>query len=102
MPPITGKTPITMKKNHFPLALIVSCSLLLISFAKANNSSITVAPVKDSVDSITIAEEATLTDKLFNELHLQAAGLSKETVELWLQSILPVNFLLFTVAKESR
>jgi hypothetical protein len=70
-----------MKKNLFPLALIVSCSLLLISFAKANNSSRTVASVKDSVDSITIAEEATLTDKLFNELHLQAAGLSKETVE---------------------
>jgi hypothetical protein len=70
-----------MKKNLFLLALIVSCSLLLISFAKANNSSRTVTPVKDSIDSITIAEEATLTDKLFNELHLQDAGLSKETVE---------------------
>jgi hypothetical protein len=70
-----------MKKNLFLLALIVSCSLLLISFAKANNSSRTIAPVKDSIDSITVADEATLSDKLFNELHLQDAGLSKETVE---------------------
>lgn len=71
-----------MKKNLFLLALIVSFSLVLISFAKANNSSRQVTSLKDSIaDSSVIAENVSLGEKLFNDLHLQDAGLSKETVE---------------------
>lgn len=70
-----------MKKNLFLLALIVSFSLLLISFAKANNSSNRIPAVKDSIDSNVIVENISLSEKLYNNLNLQDAGLSKETVD---------------------
>ena len=72
-----------MKKNLFLLALIVSVSLVLISFAKANNFSKFAVSSKDSgaIDSSVLVHEASLSEKLFNNLHLQETGLSKETVE---------------------
>jgi len=70
-----------MKKNLFLLALIVSFSLVLISFAKANTNKL-VASVKDSVEnSSAVAEKESLSEKLYADLHLQEVGLSKETVE---------------------
>ncbi|HTM92612.1 MAG TPA: murein L,D-transpeptidase catalytic domain family protein [Flavisolibacter sp.] len=72
-----------MKKHLLLLALIVSFSFILISFAKANNASKLVASSKDSAstDTVAVANEVSLSDKLFNDLHLQNAGLSKATVE---------------------
>lgn len=72
-----------MKKNFFLLALLVSFSLIMISFAKANSSRTTVL-AKDSVtvsDSSALVNEVSLSEKMFNELHLQEAGLSKMTLE---------------------
>ena len=72
-----------MKKHLLLLALIVSFSLILISFAKANNASKLVASSKDSAttDTVAVANEVSLSDQLFNDLHLKNVGLSKETVE---------------------
>jgi hypothetical protein len=72
-----------MKKHLLLLALIVSLSFILISFAKANNASKLAASSKDSAttDTLAVVNEVSLSDKLFNDLHLQNAGLSKETVE---------------------
>ena len=71
-----------MKKHLFPLALIMSFSVVLFSFAKANSSRLS-APSKDSsiADSSTFIQQASLSEKLFNGLHLQQAGLSKQTVD---------------------
>lgn len=70
-----------MKKHLFLLALVVSISLILISFAKANNSSRFEASAKDSSTTDSSALYITsVSDKLFNELHLQKVGLSKETL----------------------
>jgi hypothetical protein len=71
-----------MKKHLLLLALIVSVSLMLISFAKANNSSRYIASAKDSsaTDSSALYK-ASVSDKLFNDLHLQKVGLSKETLD---------------------
>lgn len=71
-----------MKKHLLLLALIVSFSLALISFAEAGNSANLVASSKDSiVDTLTTIKEIAAGETLFNELQLQNAGLSKETVE---------------------
>lgn len=70
-----------MKKHLFPLVLIVSFSLSLFSFAKANSSRM-ITNVKDSssiADSTTI--QTSLSEKVFNDLHLQQAGLSEQTVD---------------------
>lgn len=70
-----------MKKHLFPLVLIMSFSLSLFSFAKANSSRM-IANVKDSssiADSATI--QTSLSEKVFNDLHLQQAGLSEQTVD---------------------
>lgn len=72
-----------MMKNLFLPALIVSLSLVFISFAKANNSAKS-ASVKDSTavtDSSAIVHKLSVGEKMFADLHLQEAGLSKETVE---------------------
>jgi hypothetical protein len=71
-----------MKKHLFLLTLIVSLSLVLFSFAKVNNSSELIASVKDSIltDSSAL-DEVSVSEKLYTDLHLQDAGLSKETVE---------------------
>lgn len=68
-----------MKKHLFPFALIVSFSLVLFSFAKANSSRVA-ASVKDSTvaDSSAIVHEASLSERMFNDLHLQQAGLSQQ------------------------
>jgi hypothetical protein len=79
---MTGKPPITLKKKLFLLVLIVSFSLVLISFAKANKSSKTSFPKHGVVaDSSTFVHEAPLAEKLFEGMHLKEAGLQKETVE---------------------
>lgn len=72
-----------MKKHLFLLALIVSFSLVLFSFAKANNASKSTVAQKDSVtaDTASMMSEISLSEQLFNDLHLQNAGLLKETVE---------------------
>ena len=72
-----------MMKNLFLPALIVSTSLMFISFAKANNSAVHMTTGKDSssADSTVSIHETSLSEKLFNSLHLQEVGLSKETVE---------------------
>lgn len=70
-----------MKKHLFPLVLIVSFSLSLFSFAKANSSRM-ITNVKDSssiADSTTI--QTSLSEKVFNDLNLQQAGLSEQTVD---------------------
>jgi len=71
-----------MKKHHLLLALIVSFSLVLISFAKANSSRVTVlAKDSSSTASSVLVHEISLSEKLYGGLHLKEAGLSKETVE---------------------
>jgi hypothetical protein len=72
-----------MKKNLFLLALIVSFSLVLISFAKANRSSELPAITRNSGagDSSLTIDETLMSDNLFHKLHLQDVGLAKETVE---------------------
>lgn len=71
-----------MKKHLFLLALIVSFSLVLFSFAKANSSRIA-APLKDSAvaDSSAIVQEASFSEKMFDDLHLQQAGLSHQAFD---------------------
>lgn len=71
-----------MNKHLFFLALIVSFSLVLFSFAKANSSRFT-ASAKDSsiADSSALVHQVSLSEKLFNDLHLQQAGLSKQAVD---------------------
>lgn len=72
-----------MKKHLFLLVLIVSISLILISFAKANNSSRFAATAKDSsaTGSSALINEASVGEKLYNDLHLQKVGLSKEAID---------------------
>lgn len=70
-----------MNKHLFPLALVVSVSLILFSFAKANTSHIA-ATKKDSVTTgSTALQHVSLGDQLYDSLDLQSVGLSKETVE---------------------
>jgi len=70
-----------MKKHLLLLALIVSFSLVLFSFAKANSSTLT-ATVKDSsiADSSAVSPETSLSEKMYTDLHLQQAGLSEKAV----------------------
>lgn len=70
-----------MKKHLFPAILVMSVSLLFISFAKADSASTLKHTVKDSatVDSAAI-NTATLSEKLYQDMDLQDAGLSKEAV----------------------
>jgi len=72
-----------MKKNLFLLALVVSFSLVLFSFAKANNSAklVTSAENNSASDSSAALFKNSLSEKLFSDLHLQEVGLSKETVD---------------------
>jgi hypothetical protein len=71
-----------MKKNLFPLALIVCLSVVFFSFAKANTSAKLVASAKDSsVDSSAIITNFSLGEKLFTDLHLQNIGLSEDAIE---------------------
>ena len=71
-----------MKKHLLLPTLFVCVALILISFANANSSR-AVAVVKDSssIDSTAVVSELSLSDKLFNDLHLQEAGLTKQTVD---------------------
>lgn len=71
-----------MNKHLFPLTIIVSFSLVLFSFANANSSKL-VASANDSgtIDSSSIIKEISVSEKMFNDLHLQDAGLSKQTVD---------------------
>ena len=71
-----------MKKHLFPIALIVSLSLVLFSFAKANSSRI-VASANDSgtVEASNKVKEFSLGEKIFNDLNLQKAGLSQHAVD---------------------
>ena len=72
-----------MKKSLFLLALIVSFSLVLFSFANASNSAKHFAATNDSnaTESSAVVHEVALNERVFTDLHLQEAGLSKETVE---------------------
>lgn len=71
-----------MKKNLLLPVLIVSVCVLLISFAKANNSSRIVASKKEStIADSSLVSNVSLGEKLFNDLQLQNVGLSRETVE---------------------
>jgi len=76
-----------MKKHLLFPALIVLLSVLLISFANANNSSNVIAPVNDSTEADSSLVErgsslstALLSEQLYENLHLDEAGLSKEAV----------------------
>jgi hypothetical protein len=71
-----------MKKNLLLPALIVSLSLVFFSFAKANSSKPS-AIIKDitSTGSSALTNEVSLSESLFNSLHLQDAGLSKQTLD---------------------
>ena len=69
-----------MKKNLLLLALIVSLSVVFISFAKANSSFNRVATLKDSTATDSSFVQVSLSEKLYDSLHLGEAGLSKETV----------------------
>jgi len=82
VPPITEKPPITMMKHLLLPAFIVSVSFMFISFAKANNSATKMNVSKsNSTDSALVVHEVSQGERLFNNLHLQDVGLSKETVE---------------------
>jgi hypothetical protein len=72
-----------MKKNHFLLALLVSFSIIFLSFAKASSSAKMIASATDSraTDSARITHEVSLTDKLYSELKLQSLGLSRQAIE---------------------
>ena len=71
-----------MKKHLFPIALIVSLSLVLFSFAKANSSrSFTVIKDSMSVDTTAAIATVSLSEKMYNQLHLQEAGLSQQALD---------------------
>jgi hypothetical protein len=72
-----------MMKNIVLLTLLVSASIISLSFAKANNSAKTIASASDSgaTDSAMIAHEVSLTDKLFSDLKLQNLGLSRQAID---------------------
>lgn len=72
-----------MKKHLFLAALIVSVSFIFISFTRANHSSALVAASKDSLvnDTTASTHEVLLSEKLFNDLHLQEAGLSSQALD---------------------
>lgn len=71
-----------MKKHLFLPVLIVCLSVLFISFAKANKASSFVAAKKDSIitDSV-VTSDISLSEKLYDSLHLQNLGLSEQAVE---------------------
>lgn len=72
-----------MNKHLFLLGFIASLSLALFSFANANNSPETIVPnVKDSsIAASSLIHKVSTAEKLFTDLHLQEAGLSKQAVE---------------------
>jgi hypothetical protein len=61
----------------------VSVSLVFFSFAKATKANSIVFASKDSVatDSSVIVKKVSLSNQLFNDLHLQQAGLSMQAVD---------------------
>jgi hypothetical protein len=69
-----------MKKAVFLAVLFISLSLVFISFTKARSSAL-VASLKDSTIIDSAAMKPALSDKLYDSLHLQDAGLSKQTLE---------------------
>jgi L,D-transpeptidase catalytic domain len=69
-----------MKKNLFLLALVVSVSLMLFSFASANSSKF-VAPTNSVTKDSSASVQMSLSEKLYDSLSLESVGLSKETVE---------------------
>jgi len=71
-----------MKKHLFLPALIVSLSIIFFSFANAKSSNIAVT-AKDSsaTDSSVLMHETSLSEKMFDNLHLQETGLSKQTFD---------------------
>jgi hypothetical protein len=70
-----------MKKHLFPIALIVSVSLVLFSFAKANSSK-TVVVTKDSIaDTTTTLETVSLSEQMYSDLHLKEVGLSRQALD---------------------
>jgi len=72
-----------MTKNLFFPAIVVSVSIMFLSFAKANNSATHSSVSRDSssADSALIIHETSQAEKLFNGLNLQSLGLSQTTVE---------------------
>jgi hypothetical protein len=71
-----------MNKHLFPVALIVSLSVVFFSFAKANSSKLVASAMDSSViDSSSVMHEISLSEKVYNSLHLQQAGLSKQAVD---------------------
>jgi hypothetical protein len=71
-----------MMKHLLLPVFIVSVSFMFISFAKANNSATKMNVSKtNSTDSALVVHEVSQGERLFNSLHLQDVGLSKETVE---------------------
>lgn len=71
-----------MKKHLFLLALIVSLSLVLFSFAKANSSRVA-ASARDSsaIDSSAIVHGISVSEKIYADLNLQQAGLSQQAFD---------------------
>jgi hypothetical protein len=72
-----------MKKNIILLTLLVSASIISLSFAKANSSAKMIAGASDrsATDSAMITHQASLTDKLFSDLKLQNLGLSRQAID---------------------
>jgi hypothetical protein len=70
-----------MKKHLFPLGLIVSISIVFISFAKANNAAAVTATAKDSAITDSSVTETSLAQRVYDHLQLEEAGLTKATVE---------------------
>jgi hypothetical protein len=71
-----------MKKHLFLLALIVSLSLVLFSFAKANSSRVA-ASARDSsaIDSSAVVHGISVSEKIYADLNLQQAGLSQQAFD---------------------
>jgi len=72
-----------MKKNLLLLTLLVSVSVVFLSFAKASSSARIFGAAKDSsaADSTMAIHAVALGDKLYNTLDLEKVGLSKQTVD---------------------
>ena len=73
-----------MKKSLFLPVIIVSACVLLISFAKANNAPSAIVAAKDSMmisDSSSVSSNVSLAERIYTEMKLEKAGLSKKTVE---------------------
>src|SRR5690349_3165589 len=69
-----------MQKNTLVTVLIMLGSIVLFSFANASKNNVEPVYKTVSVDS-NIVETKPLSEKLYADLHLDSAGLSKQTVE---------------------